>query len=207
MEEKSIPTSRPPGRPRSEQATASILRAAAELLAEEGLLAMSVVAVAARAGVSTATIYRWWASKEALALDAFESGFEGQVALVSTDTGSLVADLLANVEARMRALTVPGALRLFAELLGQAHADPAFGAAYRGRVFMPLRESAREMFVRAIARGEIPAETDVDLALDLLFGAVNNRLLHGYAAVDGAFARGVVESVVKGLIAREALEE
>jgi AcrR family transcriptional regulator len=194
---------RRPGRPRSEQATAAILRAAGELLAEDGLLAMTLDAVATRAGTSRATIYRWWDSKEALALDAFEAGFEEQVARATTDTGSLAGDLRENLEARMRALAAPGALRLFAALLGQVHADPAFGAAYRARVFTPLRESAREMFGRAMARGEIPAETDVDLAIDFLFGAMNNRFLHGYAAVDAAFVRGIVRSVVKGLIARE----
>jgi AcrR family transcriptional regulator len=200
----SLDAPRRPGRPRSEQATAAILHAASELLAEEGLLAMTLDAVAARAGTSRATIYRWWDSKEALALDTFEAGFEEQVARASTDTGSLVGDLQANLEARMQVLTAPGALRLFAALLGQVHADPAFGTAYRERVFTPLRESAREIFRRAMARGEISGDIDVDLAVDLLVGPLNNRLLHGYTKADAAFVRGIVRSVMRGLIADEA---
>jgi AcrR family transcriptional regulator len=199
-----IPAPRRPGRPRSEQVTAAILHAASELLAEEGLLAMTLDAVAARAGTSRATIYRWWDSKEALALDTFVVGFEGQVGWASIDTGSLAGDLRAILEARMRVLTVPGALRLLAALLAQAHADPAFGAVCRERVFTPIRDSARKIFERAMARGEIPAETNVDLAIDLLVGPMNNRLWNGCATVDATFVSSIVRCVVIGLVAGEA---
>ena len=60
----------PRGRPRSEKARKAILAAAAELLLARGLSAVSMDAVAERAGVSKATIYRWWPTKETLALDA-----------------------------------------------------------------------------------------------------------------------------------------
>jgi hypothetical protein len=62
-----------------------------------------------------------------------------------------------------------------------------------------MREGTREAFQRAIARGEIGAETDVDRALDLLFGALTYRLVVGHAPADVAFRRGVVAIVVKGL--------
>ena len=207
MGEMSPPaTPRRPGRPRSEQTTVAILKAADELLTEAGLLAMTLDAVAARAGTSRATIYRWWDSKELLALDALEARVSEQIGQVSTNTGSLAADLLASVEARIRAATAPGMMRVWAALLAQAHADPAFGAAYRARFFRPVRETARQAFARAVMRGEIPADTDVDLALDLLFGAVANRLLHGSAPVDAKLARGIVASVMKGLIASEVAD-
>jgi AcrR family transcriptional regulator len=197
---------RRPGRPRSEQATVAILKAAGELLTEEGLLAMTLDAVAVRAGTSRATIYRWWDSKELLALDAIEARISQHIRRVSTDTGSLAGDLLAGVEARIRAATAPGMMRVWAALLAQAHADPAFGAAYRARFFKPVRETAREAFARAVIRGEISADTDIELALDLLFGAVANRLLHGSAPVDARLARGIVASVMKGLIAVEVAD-
>jgi AcrR family transcriptional regulator len=191
------------GRPRSDQATAAILHAAGELLAEEGLLAMTLDAVAARAGTSRATIYRWWDSKETLALDTIEAQFAAHIERAIIDTGSLAGDLLAGIEARLRAVRAPGMMRLWAAMIGHAHADPAFGDAYRARFFTPVRESAHAAFARAIARGEIPAETDIELALDLLFGAVTNRMLHANAPVDAQFARDVVRSVMQGLIARE----
>jgi len=201
MKEIRAPASRRPGRPRSQKTTAAILQAATELLAEQGLLAMSIDAVAARAGASKATIYRWWGSKEALALDAFEAGFEAQVTPAERDTGSLVGDLCVGVDARVRTLLAPGVLRVFAALLAQAHADPAFGDAYRAQVFLPLREISRQLFARAIARGEISADTDVDMALDLILGAVTYRLFQGHASPDAAFVRTIVDIVVKGLAA------
>src|ERR1019366_1796448 len=81
------------GRPRSEKARQAILEAAAELLLARGLSAVSMDAVAEQAGVSKATIYRWWPTKETLALDALYA--EWAAARPSPrDTGSLRGDLL-----------------------------------------------------------------------------------------------------------------
>src|ERR1700737_2613138 len=81
------------GRPRSGEARLAILDATTELLLEHGLIGANMDAVAERAGVSKATIYRWWPTKEALALDAlYRSWSEVGPAL---DTGSLRGDMLA----------------------------------------------------------------------------------------------------------------
>src|SRR5579871_5389938 len=84
----------PRGRPRSEKAHKAILDAAAELLLARGLSAVSMDAVAERAGVSKATIYRWWPTKETLALDALYTEWAA-AAPAPRDTGSLRKDLLA----------------------------------------------------------------------------------------------------------------
>src|SRR5437764_6171627 len=81
------------GRPRSRQAHQAILDAAAALLPERGLAAVSMDAVAERAGVSKATIYRWWPTKEALALDALYTEWSA-IRPFPRDTGSLRGDLL-----------------------------------------------------------------------------------------------------------------
>src|SRR6202161_2729160 len=81
------------GRPRSEKAHKAILAAAAGLLLEHGLAQVSMDAVAERAGVSKATIYRWWPTKETLALDALYTEWAA-AAPVPQDTGSLRGDLL-----------------------------------------------------------------------------------------------------------------
>src|SRR4051812_33496666 len=81
------------GRPRRETARQAILQAAAELLVADGLDAVSMDAVADRAGVSKATIYRWWPTKETLALDALHDEWSG--ADPDPDTGTLRGDLLA----------------------------------------------------------------------------------------------------------------
>src|SRR6266498_1331082 len=82
------------GRPRSEQARESILHAAAELLLKRGLDAVSMDAVAEHAGVSKATIYRWWPTKETLALDALYTEWD-TTRTQPRDTGSVRGDLLA----------------------------------------------------------------------------------------------------------------
>jgi len=82
------------GRPRSEQARLAILDATGELLLEHGLPGVSMDAVAERAGVSKATIYRWWPSKETLALEAVYRAWSAAEA-PQPDTGSLRGDLRA----------------------------------------------------------------------------------------------------------------
>src|ERR1700743_1650675 len=83
----------PRGRPRSARAHEAILKAAAGLLLENGLAAVSMDAVAERAGVSKATIYRWWPTKETLALDALYTEWAA-VRPAPRDTGTLRGDLL-----------------------------------------------------------------------------------------------------------------
>src|ERR1700761_4584762 len=78
----------PRGRPRSVKAHEAILEAAAGLLLEHGLDAVSMDAVAMRAGVSKATIYRWWPTKESLALDAMSTSWIAAVP-APKDTGTL----------------------------------------------------------------------------------------------------------------------
>src|SRR6202000_695497 len=96
----------PRGRPRSARAHEAILKAAAGLLLEHGLAAVSMDAVAARAGVSKATIYRWWPTKETLALDALYTEWTA-AAPVPKDTGSLRGDLNQLLSPRDRLPTPP----------------------------------------------------------------------------------------------------
>ena len=71
--------SRSPGRPRSERARRAILRAANELLEGEGFAAVTVEAIAERAGVSKATVYRWWPNRAAVVMDGFLSTVSSEV--------------------------------------------------------------------------------------------------------------------------------
>jgi AcrR family transcriptional regulator len=186
------------GRPRSETARKAILGAASELLLEQGLSPVSMDAVAERAGASKATIYRWWPSKELLALDALFS--EREAARPDTyDTGSLAGDLLALIGPWTRQLAKKPYGRVIAALISSARSDPEFAEEYRVRFVEPRREQARQIFARALQRGEIPADTDVETALDLLYGAVYHRVLQGHAPLTDRFARAVIDYVVAGV--------
>ena len=190
------------GRPRSEKARHAILDAAAELLLLRGLSAVSMDAVAERAGVSKATIYRWWPSKEMLALDALLDW--AAAAAPPRDTGSLRGDVLALIRPWVREIRRKAFGPVIAAFVNEAQADPEFADAYRTRFVEPRRDAMRAVFARAAERGEVPADLDVEVALDLIYGAVYHRVLHGHAELTDRFAWDVVELALNGiLIARQ----
>jgi AcrR family transcriptional regulator len=186
------------GRPRSERSQKAILRAASELMLARGLSSISMDAVAERAGTSKATIYRWWPSKELLALETlfteWEPGGPGE-----HDTGSLSGDLLALMLPWARQLAAKPYGRVIAGVLNRVHSDPEFAEVYQARFVGPRREEGRGVLARAIARGEIPPDTDVEAALDLLYGPFYHRILHGHAPRTDRCARTVVDYVVAAL--------
>jgi AcrR family transcriptional regulator len=187
----------PRGRPRSEKAHNAILEASAELLLEKGLAAVSMDAVAARAGVSKATIYRWWPTKETLALDALYH--EWAAVPLPRDTGSLRGDLLSLLRPWARLASKRPYGRVIAALVTEAQTDPVFARQYRARFVEPRRDQARIIFRRAIERGEIPANTKIEVALDLLYGPVYHRLLHGHAPLSDRFVRDVIDTALGGI--------
>jgi AcrR family transcriptional regulator len=198
-------TAEPPrrGRPRSEKARVAILEAAAELLLAQGLSAVSMDAVAERAGVSKATIYRWWPTKETLALDALYNEWAA-VQPAARDTGSLRGDLLSLLRPWVRLAASRPYGRVIAALVTEAQTDPAFAAEYRARFVEPRRDQARAVFRRAIERGEIPADIKIEVALDLLYGPIYHRLLHGHAPLNDRFVRDIVDAALGGIMPARA---
>jgi AcrR family transcriptional regulator len=194
-------TTEPPrrGRPRSEKAREAILAAAAELLLDRGLGAVNMDAVAERAAVSKATIYRWWPTKETLALDALYHEWAA-VRPRPRATGSLRGDLLALLRPWVHLVGTRPYGRVIAALITEAQTDPAFAELYRERFVEPRRDQARPILARAIERGELPATTNVELALDLLYGPLYHRLLHGHAPLNERFLRELVDTVLAGLV-------
>ena len=190
------------GRPRSETARTAVLDAAAELLLAHGLPAVSMDAVAERAGVSKATIYRWWPTKETLALDALYTEW-ATARPAARDTGSLRGDLLSLLRPWARLAVSRPYARVIASLISEAQTDPTFAEEYRDRVVEPRRDQARAILRRAVDRGEIPAGTKVEVALDLLFGPLYHRLLHGHAPLNDTFVRNAVDMALNGILPRD----
>jgi AcrR family transcriptional regulator len=186
------------GRPRSERARTAILDAATELLLQQGLDTVSMDEVADRAGVSKATIYRWWPSKQTLALDALYHEWD-TARPEPPDTGSIRADLLALLRPWIRRVRTRPYGRVVAELVAEAQTDPEFASIYHARFVAPRREPADALLRRAIDRGELSPDIDVELALDLIYGALYHRLLHGHAPLNDRFVQDVVDNVLAGL--------
>jgi AcrR family transcriptional regulator len=186
---------RKPGRPRSAQAHESILRAALELLAGVGYRGFSMEAVAARAGVGKATIYRRWTSKDELlkeAIASLSSDFE------YVDTGSLRSDFRA-----MLALGAGGAesaaLRFVPQLLGELMRYPELHAIFRAQLIDTRREVAKQMLRAAEERGEIVAGLDLDLIVDMLVGPMIYRALRS-GELDAAEMQKTAASVLEQLL-------
>jgi AcrR family transcriptional regulator len=190
---------RPRGRPRSETAQTAILSAAITLLLDQGLHTMSMDDVAERAGVSKATIYRWWASKELLALDALSTEWATPTSTKQRDTGSLRGDLLAQLRPWVRQLNERPFGRVIAGLIAEAQTDPGFAKLYREHFIQPRRDATRPLLLRAIARGEIAPDTDLEVSLDLFYGPIYHRLLHGHAPLNDRFTQQVVDAVIKAI--------
>jgi AcrR family transcriptional regulator len=187
--------SRRPGRPRSEKSQRAILAAAGALLRERPLAEVSMDAVAERAGASKATIYRWWPSKELLALDAVFSEWASPMP-PDIDNGTLRDDLRALVLPWVGRLGSAPFGRVVSALTVELHSDPAFREAYQTRFVEPRRAPGRAAFERAVTRGEIAADTDVDLMLDMLYGPIYHRLLNLHAPLDERFASAVIDIVL-----------
>ena len=194
-------TSRRPGRPRSEQAEQAIIEATLDLFAEQGFEGVCVEAVAARAGVGKATIYRRWPSKEALALDVLMQLAAPHITI--DDTGDTRAELLAAVTNAMRAITDTPFGPVIRALLSQIAMNPALGDPFRASVVQARRDEVARVIARGISRGDLRADADVDVATELLVGPVYFRLMFGGELTQG-FAERVVNSVLRGYAAPAA---
>jgi AcrR family transcriptional regulator len=162
-------------RTRSERATAAILGAARELLEERGLKRLSVDAIAARAGVSKATIYRWWPSKAAVVMDAFLAGTRPRMPF--PDTGSAREDLRRQLRSVIRLFNEPRTRDPFVALIAESQHDPELASALRERFIAGRRAAAREVFVRGQARGELREDLDVEIVIEMLIGPLVTRTL------------------------------
>lgn len=187
------------GRPRSETSRRAILAAADDLLLRQGLDAVSMDAVAERAGVSKATIYRWWGSKELLALEALLLSWEHLLARVRADTGTLEGDVRALLRPWVKRISTEPYARVVAALIAEAHRDPEFAGVWRELFVATRRHRMRAAFARAADRGEIPRGTDVELAIDMLYGPLYHRLLHGHAPLNEAVAFRLIDAVLAGI--------
>ncbi|MEU9292445.1 TetR/AcrR family transcriptional regulator [Streptomyces sp. NPDC048266] len=157
------------GRPRDPRSHEAIIGVTAELVAELGYAATSIGAVATRAGVGKDTIYRRWSGKPEL---VYEAVFTATDDAPPPDTGTLAGDLTVLLQSLIDEFRAPAAAAALPGLLADFAADPELKARIRGDFLAPSKERLLGVFERAVQRGEIAAETPVDLVLDTLAGAV-----------------------------------
>lgn len=185
-----------PGRPRSEQSRAAVLRAASELMQEVGLRAMTTELIAARSGASKATIYKWWPNKYSVAVEAFLSEMLAEAA--DPDTGSAHDDFRIVLRGVMHFYSTTSG-RVFAQLVGEAQSDPVVHSELRDGLIQSRRRVGRAIWERGVARGELRADVDAEVAIDLVFGPAMYRLVTGSGPLDAAAADAIVDAALSGL--------
>ena len=194
------PSTRPPGRPRSDTATHAILAAAFAQLVERGWGGFAIEAVAERAGVGKATIYRWWPDRAALALDAFFVATSDTLAFPETPCASDA--FRRQIMALAELLRGPVGSALVAMVAGAREHD-AIGRAMGERWIGPRRAWGRERLARAVAEGECPAGLDLDAALAALYSPLYAPLLLGQGVEPAHRIEAYLAIVFRGIFKGE----
>jgi AcrR family transcriptional regulator len=185
-----------PGRKRDPASRQAILEAAFALLREGGFASFSIEGVAARAGVGKTTIYRWWASKGMLAVEAFLVTAEPQIAF--PESASTRADIVQQMQS-LAALYRGPVGQTVRDMLGAAQHDSAMREAFNAGFLEPRRQLARAVFQRGVARGQFQFSIDADVAIDALWAPIYYRMLVSGAAIDEAFVVAHADIVLRGL--------
>lgn len=186
---------RGPGRPRSEASRQAILTAAYDLLKEQALPDITSTAIAKRAGVSKATLYRWWSSKEAIVLDGYFEAIDGHFCV--TATANALADLRTHLRGGYAAMAGPDGA-IFATLVASGHFHADVRAALNDQLNSPRCKDTESVLMRAIDSGQLRPDLDVELVTKLLFGPLFERLMTGEPIEPGLSDR-ILDLVLVGL--------
>jgi AcrR family transcriptional regulator len=187
--------SRRAGRPRSERARHNILEAAYKLLQAKGFHAIGSHEIARAAGVSSATLYRWWGSKEEVLLHACFEHMKPVLAVSGSGSALVrlrryvlyVAEFLASDNGAVMARLVTG-----------IHGDTKLRRLFMERYVMPRRQMQRHFIREAIVSGELKQGTDPELLIDALNGPLFFRWLQGHAPLKRSFAERIFDRVILG---------
>jgi AcrR family transcriptional regulator len=184
-----------PGRPRSDRAHQALLQATRTLVVQHGYDGVTVEMIASAAGTGRQTIYRRWAGKAELVLDAFVDHASVEVDAPAA-AGSCEQAVTRFLERTFLALDETGpALR---SLMAHAQRDPGFRQLFLDRFVEVRRNSLRRLLRQEIDRGELPADAAIEAAVSALYGALWYRLLLG-EVLDQAYAQQLATLILNGL--------
>ncbi|GBE93175.1 TetR/AcrR family transcriptional regulator [Nostoc cycadae] len=187
----------PLGRPRSNQVDQAILQATLDLLAEIGYQSMSIEAIASRAGVGKTTIYRRYSSKEELVADAIENLRED---VLIPDTGSFWGDMDIVIDNAATRIQSPLGRQTLALIISTASSNPQFAQVYWKKYTKPRRDAFAQVMERAKSRGEIQADANIDLIIDLVSGSIYYALVFKPTPEPLAtYMRQTLELIIQGV--------
>jgi AcrR family transcriptional regulator len=182
------------GRRRNDAAKDAILDAAFRLLSGPGTDGLTIDAIAAEAGVGRQTIYRWWPSKGAVVADALAR--HARVVVPGRDTGSFSGDLAAFITDSFAGLENEDLASRLRQIVAEAQHDEHVAAVLAD--FTAARRSAlRALLERGRIAGELSAEADLDMLVDMAYGVLYYRLLVGHAPLDEKAARSLAAELTR----------
>ncbi|WP_068057889.1 TetR/AcrR family transcriptional regulator [Nocardia xishanensis] len=184
---------------RSERSRQAILAATRALISEVGYAKVSIEAIAARAGVGKQTIYRWWPSKGAVIFDSFLAlgeDADGQ-GLALPDTGDIEADLKLVLRATVAEFADPDFERPIRALQTEIVNDPDLAAQYRERLAGPMDDAKKARLRSAQRAGQLAADADLDLVLEVLYGPLLQRWLHRTGPLTPEYADSLVDLTLR----------
>jgi AcrR family transcriptional regulator len=187
------------GRRPAAEVRRTVLGAATRLLYEEGLRAITFERVAAAAGASKVTLYKWWPSPAVLAFEAYHA--DVTPVLTFPDTGDFLRDLHTQLHAFVRTLMerpVRGGRsrgHVIAEMVGAAQGDDTLGRAFREYYARPRRQLTMDMFELARSRGQIPEHMDLMSLADQLWGACYHKVMLFGEPLDNAYVDTLINNL------------
>ncbi|MGL5441854.1 TetR/AcrR family transcriptional regulator [Mycobacteroides stephanolepidis] len=177
-----------------------VLQAAGELLFADGMSGFTIEKVAALSGASKMTIYKWWPSKGALALDGYFRKVEPELGF--PDTGEIERDLRSQLGAFLGVIRDSVGGGIIGELIGQAQLDPDLKVAFLQRYSGPRRALAVAALRRAQERGQLDATVDPEVVVDQLWGACYHRLLIPDQPLTADFVDALLTNLFGGIKSR-----
>lgn len=188
-------------RPRSEKSHQKVLEAALRLFAEQGIDATSMDAIAARSGVSKATIYKHWPDKDALAVEVLAWLYRLDEEPKPIEHSTLRQDLITALSYRPLERHTKERERMMPHLIAYSARNPVFGKAWRSKVLSRHATLITQVLRAAIERGELDEKLPMDVAIAALFGPMMYRQIFVAASREEkappAFVARVVDAFIR----------
>jgi AcrR family transcriptional regulator len=176
-----------------------ILEATLQLVSDRGYSRLTIEGIAARAGVGKATIYRWWASKGALVLDALAQVFPTFTAPDTGDPDHDLTTLIDSVAATMNegtyAISIP-------QLAAELSSDPELADEFFVRCVLPNRITVLHFFDRLIDAGTLDADTDIEFLADLIVSIVFFKTLILHRPVGTSYTGDLANLILRERLPR-----
>jgi AcrR family transcriptional regulator len=179
------------------QTRQAVVMATIDLIDRMTYPSVTIDAVARMSGVSKATIYRHWSSRQALILEAYTQKTNKLTAVV--DTGNAIDDLRTYLRKLAYCLNLGTTASTISGLIVDAINDPDFAGHYRATILKERRRTLLLILRKGQQRGQIRRDVDITTAVDAMYGAVHHRLLVTGQPIDDNFVSNLTDIVTRGL--------